>query len=58
MTIQPPLVRHLDLSIEANANDMALSNTLKEEQATYDETMSAVNIEHGGSFFVDGPRGT
>ena len=54
-----PLVRHLDLSIEANANDMALLNTLNEEQqATYDEIMSVVNIKHWGSFFVDGPRDT
>ena len=46
-------------SIEVDADDMALSNTLNEEQrATYDEIMSALDTKNDGLFFVDGPRGT
>jgi superfamily II DNA or RNA helicase len=46
-------------SIEANEDDVALSNTLNVEQrAAYNEIMSTVDTEHGGLFFVDGPGGT
>ena len=45
-----------EASIEANEDDVALSDTLNEEQrATYDEIMSSVDTEDGGLFFVDGP---
>jgi primosomal protein N' len=38
---------------------MALSKTLNEEQqAAYNEIMSAVGSDHGALFFVDGPGGT
>jgi hypothetical protein len=38
---------------------MALSKTLNEEQqAIYTEIMYAVDSDHGGLFFVDGPSGT
>ncbi|XP_066333795.1 uncharacterized protein [Miscanthus floridulus] len=48
-----------ETSIEANRDDVALSDTLNEEQwATYDEIMSSVDTEHGGVFFVEGPGGT
>ena len=48
-----------ETSIEANEDDVALSNTLNEEQrAAYDEIMSSIDTEHGGLFFVDGPGGT
>jgi hypothetical protein len=48
-----------EASVEANVDDMALSKTLNEEhQATYTEIMSAVDNDHGGLFFVDGPGGT
>jgi hypothetical protein len=44
---------------EASVDDMALSKTLNEEQqATYNEIMSAIDSDHGGLFFVDGPGGT
>ncbi|XP_066374801.1 uncharacterized protein [Miscanthus floridulus] len=44
---------------EASVDDMALSKTLNEEQqAAYNEIMSAVDSDHGGLFFVDGPSGT
>jgi hypothetical protein len=45
-----------EASIEANDDDVALSDTLNEEQRTvYDEIMSSVDTEDGGLFFVDGP---
>ncbi|XP_066316788.1 uncharacterized protein [Miscanthus floridulus] len=45
-----------EASIEANEDDVALSDTLIEEQrATYDEIMSSVDTKDGGLFFVDGP---
>jgi hypothetical protein len=48
-----------EASIEANEEDVALSDTLNEEQrAAYDEIMSSVDTEDGGLFFVDGPSGT
>ena len=48
-----------EASIEASVDDMALSKTLNEEQqAAYNEIMSAVDSDHGGLFFVDGPGGT
>ncbi|XP_002464128.2 ATP-dependent DNA helicase PIF2 [Sorghum bicolor] len=48
-----------EASIEANKDDVALLDTLNEEQwATYDEIMSSVDTKHGGLFFVDGPGGT
>ena len=48
-----------EASIEANEDDVALSDTLNEEQqAAYDEIMSSVDTEDEGLLFVDGPRGT
>ena len=48
-----------EASNEANEDDVALSDTLNEEQrAAYDEIMSSVDTEHEGLFFVDGPGGT
>jgi hypothetical protein len=48
-----------EASIEANEDDVALSDTLNEEQrAAYDEIMFSVDTEDGGLFFVDGPSGT
>jgi hypothetical protein len=48
-----------EASIEASIDDIALSDTLNEEQqAVYDEIMSAINTKHGRLFFVDGPGGT
>jgi len=48
-----------EASIEANKDDVALSDTLNKEQwAAYDEIMSSIDIEDGGLFFVDGPGGT
>jgi hypothetical protein len=48
-----------EASIEASVDDMALSKTLNEEQqAAYNEIMSAVDSDHGGLFFVDGPGDT
>jgi hypothetical protein len=47
-----------EASIQANKDDVALSDTLNEEQrAAYDEIMSSIDTEHG-VFFVDGPDGT
>ena len=44
-----------EASIEANKDDVALSDTLNEEQrAPYDEIMSLIDTEHRGPFFVDG----
>jgi DNA replication protein DnaC len=46
-----------EASIEANEDDVALSDTLNEEyRAAYDEIMSSVR--GWGLFFVDGPSGT
>jgi hypothetical protein len=48
-----------EASIEANKDDVALSDTLNEEQrAAYDKIMSSVDTEDGGLLFVDGPSGT
>jgi hypothetical protein len=48
-----------EASNEANEDDVALSNTLNEEQwATYDEIMSLVDTEDRGLFSVDGLGGT
>ena len=48
-----------EASIEVDADDVALSDTLNEEQrAAYDEIMSVVDTKNGGLFFVDGPSGT
>jgi hypothetical protein len=48
-----------EANIEANEDDVALSDTLNVEQRTaYDEIMSTVDTGHGGLFFVDGPGGT
>jgi hypothetical protein len=48
-----------EASIETNEDDVALSDTLNEEQrVAYDEIMSSVDTEDGGLFFVDGPGGT
>ncbi|KAL6606919.1 hypothetical protein ACP70R_042572 [Stipagrostis hirtigluma subsp. patula] len=48
-----------ETNIEPTADDMALSDSLNEEQRTaYDEIMSAVDTGKGGLFFLDGPGGT
>jgi hypothetical protein len=48
-----------ETNIETNKDDVALSDTLNEEQhAAYNEIMSLVDTENGGLFFVDGPGGT
>jgi hypothetical protein len=48
-----------EANVEASVDDMALSKTLNEEQqAAYNEIMSAIDSDHGGLFFVDGPGGT
>jgi hypothetical protein len=48
-----------EASIEANDDDVALSDTLNEEQrAVYDEIISSIDTEDGGLFFVDGPDRT
>jgi hypothetical protein len=48
-----------EASIEASADDMALPKILNEEQqATYNDIMSAIDSDHGGLFFVDGPGDT
>ena len=48
-----------EASIEASIYDMALSKTLNEEQqSAYNEIMSAVDSNHGGLFFMDGPGST
>nr|XP_034571033.1 ATP-dependent DNA helicase PIF4-like [Setaria viridis] len=44
-----------EANIECNADDMALSESLNDEQrAVFDEIMSAIN-DYGSLFFVDGP---
>ncbi|KAL6602736.1 hypothetical protein ACP70R_043097 [Stipagrostis hirtigluma subsp. patula] len=48
-----------EASIEPTAEDMALSESLNEEQmAAYKEILSVVDIDQRGVFFVDGPGGT
>ncbi|XP_066334308.1 uncharacterized protein [Miscanthus floridulus] len=48
-----------EASIEANEDDVALSDTLhKEQRAAYDEIMSSIDTKDGGLFFVDGPSRT
>ncbi|XP_066334375.1 uncharacterized protein [Miscanthus floridulus] len=48
-----------EASIKASIDDMALSKTLNEEQqSTYNEIMFAVDSDHEGFFFVDGPGST
>jgi hypothetical protein len=48
-----------EANVGASVDDLELSKTLNEEQqAAYNEIMSAVDSEHGGLFFVDGPGGT
>jgi primosomal protein N' len=48
-----------EASVEVSVDDMALSKTLNEEQQTaYNEIMSAIDSDHGGLFFMDGPGGT
>ncbi|KAL6639554.1 hypothetical protein ACP70R_023284 [Stipagrostis hirtigluma subsp. patula] len=48
-----------ETNIEPTADDMALSDSLNEEQrTTYDEIMAAVDTGKGGLFFLDGPGGT
>ncbi|KAL6592973.1 hypothetical protein ACP70R_049269 [Stipagrostis hirtigluma subsp. patula] len=48
-----------ETNIEPTADDMALSDSLNEEQRTaYDEIMAAVDTGKGGLFFLDGPGGT
>jgi hypothetical protein len=45
--------------MEVDADDMALSGTLNEEQrAAFNEIMSAIDTKNGGLFFVDEPSGT
>lgn len=45
-----------EANIECNADDMALSESLNDEQrVVFDEIMSAINNDYGGLFFVDGP---
>jgi hypothetical protein len=47
-----------EASIEANEDDVALLDTLNEEQqAAYNEIMSSVDTEDMALFFVDGPGG-
>ncbi|AQK86764.1 hypothetical protein ZEAMMB73_Zm00001d038499 [Zea mays] len=46
-------------SIEPTAEDVAMKETLNEEQrSAYDKILSAVDTNNGGVFFVDGPGGT
>ncbi|AQK79503.1 hypothetical protein ZEAMMB73_Zm00001d035706 [Zea mays] len=46
-------------SIEPTAEDVAMKETLNEEQrSTYDKILSVVDTNNGGVFFVDGPGGT
>jgi ATP-dependent DNA helicase PIF1 len=46
-------------SIEATTEDVALQETLNEEQkSTYEKILSVVDTSNGGVFFVDGPGGT
>ncbi|PWZ27919.1 Cleavage stimulating factor 64 [Zea mays] len=45
--------------IEPVVEDVALKDCLnKEQRATYDKILSAVDTDQGGLFFVDGPGGT
>ncbi|AQL07138.1 hypothetical protein ZEAMMB73_Zm00001d047628 [Zea mays] len=45
--------------IEATAEDVALQETLNEEQkSAYEKILSVVDTSNGGVFFVDGPGGT
>ncbi|ONM15392.1 hypothetical protein ZEAMMB73_Zm00001d002805 [Zea mays] len=45
--------------IEATAEDVALQETLNEEQkSAYEKILSIVDTSNGGVFFVDGPGGT
>eukprot|EP00267_Zea_mays_P049169 XP_020401809.1 uncharacterized protein LOC109943296 [Zea mays] len=46
-------------SIEPTAEDVAMKETLNEEQRfAYDKILSVVDTNNGGVFFVDGPGGT
>ncbi|ONM25571.1 hypothetical protein ZEAMMB73_Zm00001d007023 [Zea mays] len=46
-------------SIEPTAEDVAMKETLNEEQrSAYDKIISVVDTNNGGVFFVDGPGGT
>ncbi|AQK55656.1 hypothetical protein ZEAMMB73_Zm00001d051971 [Zea mays] len=46
-------------SIEPTAEDVAMKETLNEEQrSAYDKILSVVDTNNGGVFFVDGPGGT
>ncbi|ONM01415.1 hypothetical protein ZEAMMB73_Zm00001d030709 [Zea mays] len=46
-------------SIEATTEDVALHETLNEEQkSAYEKILSVVDTSNGGMFFVDGPGGT
>jgi ATP-dependent DNA helicase PIF1 len=48
-----------EASIEINIDDVALLESLNYEQrAAYNEIMTAIDTDHGGLFFVDGPGGT
>ncbi|AQK50086.1 hypothetical protein ZEAMMB73_Zm00001d049353 [Zea mays] len=48
-----------ELSIEAMTEDVALQETLNEEQkSAYEKILSVVDTSNGGVFFVDGPGGT
>ena len=48
-----------EASIEVDADDVVLSDTLNEEQrAAYDEIMSAIDTKNDGLFFEDGSGGT
>ncbi|ONM22734.1 hypothetical protein ZEAMMB73_Zm00001d006074 [Zea mays] len=45
--------------IEATTEDVALQETLNEEQkSAYEKILSVVDTSNGGVFFVDGPSGT
>ncbi|ONM35627.1 DNA helicase-like protein [Zea mays] len=46
-------------SIEPTTEDVAMKETLNEEQrSAYDKILSVVDTNNGGVFFVDGPGGT
>ncbi|ONM53414.1 hypothetical protein ZEAMMB73_Zm00001d019617 [Zea mays] len=46
-------------SIKPTAEDVAMKETLNEEQrSAYDKILSVVDTNNGGVFFVDGPGGT